>query len=428
MAQEKINATVHLFCGLPTAGKTTLAKELAQSHRAVRFTLDEWMITLTDLTIFEDDYGVMVEKLKEMFWLTAVSILKQGVDVIFDWSLWNPERRQKWIQRITELGADYTLYYLNIPPVVLRQRLIARNNNLPPGAHAVPVAELDRFLPLFEPPTAEENLNVVQIYLGQDGPIHNPHLEGDTIFWPGNETGVLLLHGLTATTAEVRLLAEKLHAEGYTISAPLLPGHGTSPEDLNETTWHDWAWAAEKAYQHLATVCDQVFVGGESTGGALALHLAAGHKEVAGVLCYAPAIKLAIPTHNMVRLYVVAPLVHSLPKDNVGSNPYWQGYRVNPLRAVMELIRLGQEVRRQLPHVTQPVLVMQGRGDKTVSEDVGEIILESILSERAEQHWLERSGHVILLEDELDEITAVTLNFMRKIVSEGYVSGSNLSK
>jgi alpha-beta hydrolase superfamily lysophospholipase len=138
---------------------------------------------------------------------------------------------------------------------------------------------------MFEPPTAEENLNVVQIYLGQDGPIHNPHLAGDTFFWPGSEVGVLLLHGLTATTAEVRLLAEKLHAAGYTISAPLLPGHGTHPDELNETTWHDWAWTAEKAYQYLATVCDQVFVGGESTGGALALYLAAQHKEIAGVYC-----------------------------------------------------------------------------------------------------------------------------------------------
>lgn len=418
MAQEKLDATVHLFCGLPTSGKTTFAKELEQNHKAIRFSLDEWMIELTDATIFDAEYGEMAEKLKELFWQTAVPLLQQGTDVILDWSLWSRERREKWIGRITELGADYTLYYLNIPPVVLRQRLEKRNAELPPGVHPLPVAELDRFIPLFEPPTAEENLNVVQIYLGQDGPIHNPHLAGDTFFWPGNEVGVLLLHGLTATTAEVRLLAEKLHAAGYTISAPLLPGHGTHPDELNETTWHDWAWTAEKAYQYLATVCDQVFVGGESTGGALALYLAAQHKEIAGVLCYAPAIKLAIPMHNMVRLYVAAPLVSSLPKDNVGSNEHWQGYRVNPLRAVMELVRLGQEVRRQLPQISQPLLVMQGRSDKTVSEDVGDVILSGVLSEQAERHWWEKSGHVILLEGELEEITAVTLNFIQKSIKE----------
>ena len=260
---------------------------------------------------------------------------------------------------------------------------------------------------------AQEKIEAT-VHRGQDGLIQNPHLEGETFFWEAGATGILLLHGLTATTAEVRLLAERLHAEGYTISAPLLPGHGTKPEDLNETTWREWAWTAEKAYHHLATVCDHVFVGGESTGGALALYLAARHKDIAGVLCYAPAIKLAIPTRNMVRLYVAAPLVDAIPKENVGNNAYWQGYKVNPLRAVVELIRLGREVRRQLVRITQPVLVMQGRQDETVSADVGEIILEGVASEQKEQHWLEQSGHVILLEDELDEITAVTLSFIQK--------------
>jgi carboxylesterase len=243
--------------------------------------------------------------------------------------------------------------------------------------------------------------------------LQNSHLEGDTFFWEGGSVGVLLLHGLTATTAEVRLLAEKLYAAGYTISAPLLPGHGTKPEDLNETTWRDWAWTAEKAYHHLATVCDHVFVGGESTGGALALYLAARHDDIVGILCYAPAIKLAISTHNLVRLYVAAPLVHFLPKENVGGNDFWQGYKVNPLRAVMELLRLGQEVRRQLPRIRQPLLTMQGRQDRTVSEDAGEIICNGVSSELKVQKWLEASGHIILLEDELPEITAVTFKFMQ---------------
>ncbi|MCP4421324.1 MAG: alpha/beta fold hydrolase [Chloroflexi bacterium] len=247
--------------------------------------------------------------------------------------------------------------------------------------------------------------------------LQNPHLEGDTFFWEAGATGILLLHGLTATTAEVRLLAEKLHSEGYAISAPLLPGHGTKPEDLNKTTWHDWVWTAEKAYHHLATVCDYVFVGGESTGGALALYLATRHKDIAGVLCYAPAIKLAIPTHNLIQLYVVAPLVRSLPKENVGSNDFWQGYKVNPLRAVMELIRLGREVQRQLPRITQPVLVMQGRNDSTVAPDVGKLICDGVSSELKVQKWMEQSGHIILLEGELLEITAVTLNFMQEALA-----------
>ncbi len=246
----------------------------------------------------------------------------------------------------------------------------------------------------------------------------NPHLDGESFLWEAGPIGVLLLHGLTATTAEVRLLAKELHQRGYTVAAPLLPGHGTNPEDLNQTTWHQWVWEAEKSYNHLATICQHVFVGGESTGGVLALHLASRFPEIAGVLCYAPAIKLAMPIHDLVRLYVAAPLVDAIPKENLGSNPYWKGYKVNPLRAVMELVRLGRDVRRHLHEIHQPVLVIQGRNDQTVAEDVGEIILNGVASNHKAHAWLEHSGHIVLLEEELPRIVHLTVSFMTAALAD----------
>jgi len=65
--------------------------------------------------------------------------------------------------------------------------------------------------------------------------IVKPHLDGSSFQLPGNRTGFVLLHGFTATTTEVKPLAERLHHEGYTISAPLLPGHDSHPDDLNAT-------------------------------------------------------------------------------------------------------------------------------------------------------------------------------------------------
>ena len=62
--------------------------------------------------------------------------------------------------------------------------------------------------------------------------LHNDHLPGDEFFWEGNNTGILLSHGYTATTAEVRPLAETLYRQGYTVAGPLLPGHGTDPKDM----------------------------------------------------------------------------------------------------------------------------------------------------------------------------------------------------
>ena len=244
----------------------------------------------------------------------------------------------------------------------------------------------------------------------------NAHLAGDSFYWQGGPVGVLLLHGLTATVAEVRPLAQLLHEQGYTVAGPLLPGHGTKPEDLNKVSWRDWVATAESSYHHLATVCDHVFVGGESTGAVIALYIATRYPEIAGVLAYAPAIKLTISTADWLRLYASAPFLESIPKDDPDSHPLWQGYRVNPLWGIVELIRLGGEVRQRLGRIEQPVLVVQGRNDTTIAPDSGEIILNDVHSEIKEQHWLEKSGHVVILDDEREDIAALTMRFMEQII------------
>ncbi|MCA9975469.1 MAG: alpha/beta fold hydrolase, partial [Anaerolineales bacterium] len=372
-----------------------------------------------DYTIFDEEYGNHADRVKEMIWKTAMRLLDLGVDVVLDWSLWNPERRQKWVTRITEAGADYKLYYLNIPQLVLHQRLAERNEARPEGTHFIPAAELDRFRTIFQPPTEEEALHLVEMHFGHDKPIHNSHLDGDSFLWEGGRTGILLLHGLTATPAEIIPLARLLHAAGYTVSGPLLPGHGTRPEDLNRVTWHDWTWEAEQAYQYLATVCDHVFVGGESTGAVVALYLASQHPEIAGVLNYAPAIQLALPVSDVIKLYAAAPFIEFMPKEQAGGHPRWQGYPVNPLRGVMELIRLGREVRRLLPQIKRPLLVIQGRHDKTIDPESGNIIIDGAESEMTELHWMENSTHVVLLDEELEAIAALTQQFMEQVMNKG---------
>jgi carboxylesterase len=89
----------------------------------------------------------------------------------------------------------------------------------------------------------------------------NPQLEGKTIYWSGNATGVLLIHGFTATTAEVRLLADAFKKQGLTVSAPLLPGHGTSPQDMNRQHYTDWIACVESAYKKLRETCSKVIAG-----------------------------------------------------------------------------------------------------------------------------------------------------------------------
>jgi len=122
--------------------------------------------------------------------------------------------------------------------------------------------------------------------------IDNPQLEGDPFLWEGGPTGVLLVHGYTATTAEVRPLASILYRQGYTVAGPLLPGHYTHAAEANRYRWRDWVRAVEESYRQLSARCQPVVVGGESTGALLALYLASEHPEVTAILAYAPALKL----------------------------------------------------------------------------------------------------------------------------------------
>ena len=245
----------------------------------------------------------------------------------------------------------------------------------------------------------------------------NAHLEGDAFFWEAGPVGVFLSHGFTATSAEVRLLARRLHDKGYTVAGPLLPGHGTTPEDLNRTTWQDWAREGEAVYRRLAARCEKVFAGGESMGGVLALHLAAGHPEIVGVMAYAPAIRLALTTVDVIRLHLFAPFMASVPKSNANRNDHWQGYPVNPLKGVIQLLRFGGDVRRRLPRISQPILVVQGRLDTTVAPEAGDIIMQGVGSTVKEHYWMEQSTHVVLLDCELDRITELTLRFVDRALA-----------
>ena len=247
--------------------------------------------------------------------------------------------------------------------------------------------------------------------------LYNPHLEGEAFYWAGGDQGVLLIHGFTATTAEVRPLGKILNQHGYTVSGPLLPGHNTHPDDLNRVSWKDWVEAVETAYQHLKSSCRTVFLGGESTGGLLALFLAIQHPEAAGILAYAPALRLTISRYDTLRLHIFAPFKASVPKQSIDGSDRWQGYPVNPLKGTLQLLKLQEVVYPRLSEIKQPLLVVQGRLDTTVHPDVPELIASQVSSKVKEIHWMEHSAHTVILEGELDEVGVITLEFLARIAA-----------
>lgn len=242
--------------------------------------------------------------------------------------------------------------------------------------------------------------------------IQNPHLDGSSFFLPAGDTAVLLIHGLTATTVEVRPLAEYLNRNGLAVSAPLLPGHGSDPDDLHSVTWLDWANTVEKAYQELADMHSRVFVAGESLGGLLTLHLAARRADIAGILLYAPALTLK----GVWQAPLMLPFVKSVPKSHSGQDPDghlpWQGYTVLSVSAANQLRKLQKTVKKVISNIHQPTLIFQGRLDMRVDPKTAEMVLECISAREKHLIWLEKSGHVILLDIERDIVYQKTLDFI----------------
>ena len=155
--------TVYFLCGMATAGKTTLAKQIEAEHNAVRFTLDQRMIEKTDLTIHDDEYGRLVGIEKMLIWDEALPILASGRDVVLDWSLWSKSARAEWSTRATDAGYDYLITYLEVPLEELKRRVVIRNRNKGEFVHEVEPEEIERFWHIFEPPTAAEGLNLKMI-------------------------------------------------------------------------------------------------------------------------------------------------------------------------------------------------------------------------------------------------------------------------
>lgn len=247
--------------------------------------------------------------------------------------------------------------------------------------------------------------------------IRNPHLDGDSFFRQRGTTGALLIHGYTACTAEVRLLGDYLHQRGYTVSAPLLPGHSTTPQDLNRTRWRDWTDAVEQAYRDLQSKCKRVFVCGESMGGLLTLYLASEHPEIAGIVVYSTALRVANHNSTMRQarlLHRFVPHVKKRAGEPSAADARWRGYTVNPVPALVQMSHLQTQVEQRLPKIRQPILIIQGRLDKSIDLQSGEMILRQVGSIDKELRWFEKSTHCVILDQEWEQAAEMTARFIEQ--------------
>jgi len=235
----------------------------------------------------------------------------------------------------------------------------------------------------------------------------------------GGVRGCLLIHGFAGTPPEMRGLGEFLAAGGYDVMGPLLAGHGLTPEAMAATRWPDWVRSAEEALAALRRDCEDVFVCGQSLGATLALHLAATHPEVKGVITMGA---MASPAYfRDWRIKIIRGLKYAVRWHVPGDEPdlgdptavrLLHSYARRPTVCIESLMHLLRVVDRELPQVRVPALIMHGRGDRTVDVGNAPHILERIGSPDKQLIWFERSGHAITVDLEHDLLFATVLNWL----------------
>lgn len=220
-----------------------------------------------------------------------------------------------------------------------------------------------------------------------------------------NNKGVLLIHGYTGTPAEMRLLGTHMHQEGYTVLGVRLPGHGTKPEDLNETEWQDWYAVAEEGFKRLAETCSEVMVAGISMGGLLAI-------KVAAELPVTKAAILAAPIYVQDKRVPFLPLLRHFIKylkkrkrNYFVADKYNLAYNVmpvKPLGSLFALVRLCKE--KFLKKITVPCIVLQSKIEHTVNPKSAQYIYDNISSEEKKLVWYKNSGHILTLDVEREAV------------------------
>lgn len=221
----------------------------------------------------------------------------------------------------------------------------------------------------------------------------------------GGSHGVLLLHGFGDTPQTLALLARRLRKSGYSVLAPLLPGHGRSIESFRKSRGSDWIASAKHAYIDMCARHDSVSVVGLSMGGALAVLLAGQQREI-------PALILIAPYLGMPRLLRLAAATHwfwgGLAGEMNARNP--QSIH-DPIereknladgvvagRELHELSRVVRRARKGLTDVRAPTLIIQSREDPRCSPSVAEFALKTLGSGEKKLVWTEGAGHIITVD------------------------------
>ena len=255
-----------------------------------------------------------------------------------------------------------------------------------------------------------------------------------SFFIPGDSRGVLLIHGLTGTPAEMKYLGRKLAAAGFTVYGMQLAGHCGGRKDLLRTGWMDWYESIERAHDWLAQRCEVVFAAGLSVGATLTLHLAACRPgALAGIALYSTTIwndgwSVSI-AHPLLPLAAYLPFVSRIsipegPPYGIKDERMRQmivsrmkngdsgaaGLSGTPIASLLEMQHLIDQVKSEIQDIHTPALVVH-----TLEDDISSMrnarYLEKNLGGPVTLRILNDSFHMITIDRQRMDVARYSQEF-----------------
>ncbi|AIE61284.1 alpha/beta hydrolase [Bacillus methanolicus] len=232
----------------------------------------------------------------------------------------------------------------------------------------------------------------------------------------GGKRAVLLLHGFTGNSADVRMLGRFLEKKGYTCHAPHYKGHGVPPEELVHTGPEDWWKDVLEGYEFLKKRGhDEIAVAGLSLGGVFSLKLGYTH-PVKGIIpmCAPMYIKSEEVMYKGVLEYAREfKKREGKPEDQIEQE--MAEFAKTPMKTLKSLQELIADVRNHVDMIYAPIFVVQGRHDKMINIDSANIIYNNVQSDVKKIKWYEESGHVITLDKEKDQLHEDVYQFLEQL-------------
>jgi carboxylesterase len=235
-------------------------------------------------------------------------------------------------------------------------------------------------------------------------------------FFEGGDRGVLLLHGFTGNSADVRMLGRFLQKKGYSCLAPHYKGHGVPPEELVHTGPDDWWKDVMDAYNELKNKgYEEIAVAGLSLGGVFSLKL--GYTEpVKGIvpMCAPMHIKSEEVMYEGVLEYAREYKKYE-QKSEDQIEKEMEEFKKTPMDTLKALQELISDVRTNIDMIYTPTFVVQARHDSMINTESANIIFDSIESDQKDLKWYEESGHVITLDKEKEQLHEDVLAFLNSL-------------